>query len=300
MKEGQPERGVLMENDILELLQEKAPTFSKGQRAIAKYITESYDKAAFLTASKLGKTVGVSESTVVRFAVELGFDGYPSMQKAMREMVLNRLTAVQRIEVANDRIGDQDVVSMVLHSDMEKLRQTGEILDRDAFRASVNALLNAKRIYIVGVRSAAPLANFLGYYLGYMFRNVHIVTASGSSEMFEKMVGITAEDAVVAFSFPRYSTATLRAAGYCRSVGATVVGVTDNRQSPLAQYSDHVLLAKSDMVSLVDTLVAPLSVANALIVALAAKREKELAKTFSTLERVWEEYHVYEKREDGK
>jgi DNA-binding MurR/RpiR family transcriptional regulator len=237
---------------------------------------------------------------VVRFAVELGYDGYPSMQKAMREMVLNRLTSVQRIEVANDRIGDQDVVSMVLQSDMDKLRQTGEILDRDAFRAAVNALLGAKRIYIVGVRSAAPLANFLGYYLGYMFNNVHIVTASGSSEMFEKIVGITAEDAVIAFSFPRYSTATLRAAGYCRSVGATVVGVTDHRQSPLAQSSDHVLLAKSDMVSLVDTLVAPLSVCNALIVALASKREKELAKTFNTLERVWEEYHVYEKREDGK
>ena len=289
-----------MNGDILELLAEKAPTFSKGQRAIARFITESYDKAAFLTASKLGKTVGVSESTVVRFAVELGYDGYPSMQKAMREMVLNRLTSVQRIEVANDRIGDQDVVSMVLQSDMDKLRQTGEILDRDAFRASVNALLGAKRIYIVGVRSAAPLANFLGYYLGYMFNNVHIVTASGSSEMFEKIVGITAEDAVIAFSFPRYSTATLRAAGYCRCVGATVVGVTDHRQSPLAQSSDHVLLAKSDMVSLVDSLVAPLSVANALIVALASKREKELAKTFNTLERVWEEYHVYEKREDGK
>ena len=289
-----------MNGDILELLAEKAPTFSKGQRAIAKFITESYDKAAFLTASKLGRTVGVSESTVVRFAVELGYDGYPSMQKAMREMVLNRLTSVQRIEVANDRIGDQDVVSMVLQSDMDKLRQTGEILDREAFRAAVNALLGAKRIYIVGVRSAAPLANFLGYYLGYMFNNVHIVTASGSSEMFEKIVGITAEDAVIAFSFPRYSTATLRAAGYCRSVGATVVGVTDNHQSPLAQSSDHVLLAKSDMVSLVDSLVAPLSVCNALIVALASKREKELAKTFNTLERVWEEYHVYEKREDGK
>ena len=280
-----------MNGDILELLAEKAPAFSKGQRAIAKFITESYDKAAFLTASKLGKTVGVSESTLVRVAVELGYDGYPSMQKAMREMVLNRLTSVQRIEVANDRIGDQDVVSMVLQSDMDKLRQTGEILDRDAFRAAVNALLGAKRIYIVGVRSAAPLANFLGYYLGYMFNNVHIVTASGSSEMFEKIVGITAEDAVIAFSFPRYSTATLRAAGYCRSVGATVVGVTDHRQSPLAQSSDHVLLAKSDMVSLVDTLVAPLSVCNALIVALASKREKELAKTFKTLERVWEEYH---------
>lgn len=289
-----------MNGDILELLNEKAPSFSKGQRAIAKFITESYDKAAFLTASKLGKTVGVSESTVVRFAVELGYDGYPSMQKAMREMVLNRLTSVQRIEVANDRIGDQDVVSMVLQSDMDKLRQTGEILDRDAFRAAVNALLDAKRIYIVGVRSAAPLANFLGYYLGYMFNNVHIVTASGSSEMFEKIVGVTAEDAVVAFSFPRYSTATLRAAGYCRSVGATVVAVTDHRQSPLAHSSDYVLLAKSDMVSLVDSLVAPLSVANALIVALASKREKELAKTFNTLERVWEEYHVYEKQEDGK
>ena len=154
-----------MNNDILSLLQEKAPSFSKGQRRIAQYITESYDKAAFMTANRLGKTVGVSESTVVRFAVDLGFDGYPSMQKAMQEMVLNRLTSVQRIEVANDRMGDQDVVSMVLHSDMEKLRQTGETLDRDEFKAAVNAILKAKRIYILGVRSVAPLANFLGYYL---------------------------------------------------------------------------------------------------------------------------------------
>ena len=153
-----------MNNDILSLLQEKAPSFSKGQRRIAQYITESYDKAAFMTANRLGKTVGVSESTVVRFAVDLGFDGYPSMQKAMQEMVLNRLTSVQRIEVANDRMGDQDVVSMVLHSDMEKLRQTGETLDRDEFKAAVNAILKAKRIYILGVRSVAPLANFLGYY----------------------------------------------------------------------------------------------------------------------------------------
>ena len=289
-----------MNGDILELLAEKAPAFSKGQRAIAKFITESYDKAAFLTASKLGKTVGVSESTVVRFAGELGYDGYPSMQKAMREMVLNRLTSVQRIEVANDRIGDQDVVSMVLQSDMDKLRRTAESVSRDEFQACVDAILNAKRVYILGTRSAAPLANFLGYYMNYMFPNVHIVTASGTGEMFENIVGMKSDDVVIAFSFPRYSTATLRAAGYCRSVGATVVGVTDHRQSPLAQSSDHVLLAKSDMVSLVDTLVAPLSVCNALIVALASKREKELAKTFNTLERVWEEYHVYEKREDGK
>ena len=287
-----------MKNDILLLLQSKAPTFSKGQRAISKYITEAYDKAAFMTASKLGKTVGVSESTVVRFAVELGFEGYPSMQKAMQEMVLNRLTSVQRIEVANDRIGDQDVVSMVLQSDLEKLRQTGDLLDRDAFRAAVAAILKAKRIFILGVRSAAPLASFLGYYLGYMFYDVNIVTASGASEMFEKIVSVTSEDVVVAFSFPRYSTATVQGAKYCRSVGATVIGLTDTKLSPLAQHCDQLLLSKSDLVSLVDSLVAPMSIVNALIVALASSREQELAKTFNALERVWEEYNVYEKQDE--
>ncbi len=284
--------------DIMEVLQEKGPSFSKGQRAIAKFITESYDKAAFMTASRLGRTVGVSESTVVRFAVELGYDGYPSMQKAMREMVLNRLTSVQRIEVANDRIGDQDVVAMVLQSDMDKLRQTGEILDREEFRKSIQAILKAKRIYILGVRSVAPLANFLGHYLGYMFRDVHVVTASGTGEMYEQLVGVNAEDVVIAFSFPRYSASTAKGLTFCRSTGATVIGLTDSTLSPLAHSSDHVLLAKSDMVSLVDSLVAPLSVINAMIVALAAHREQELAKTFNTLERVWDEFHVYEKQEE--
>ena len=286
-----------MNRDIIQALQEMAPTFSKGQSAIAKYITECYDKAAFMTASKLGKTVGVSESTVVRFAVELGYDGYPSMQKAMREMVLNRLTSVQRIEVANNRFADHDVVSTVLQSDMEKLRQTEELIDRDDFSAAVNAILNSKRIYILGIRSTAPLANFLGYYLNYMFRNVHIVTASGTTELYEKIVGVNADDVLIAFSFPRYSSTTIRGARYCRSAGATVIGLTDSMLSPLAQNSDHVLLAKSDMVSLVDSLVAPLSVINALIVALASKKEKELARTFETLERLWEEHHVYEKQE---
>ena len=286
-----------MKNDILQLLQTQAHTFSKGQRAISKYITESYDKAAFMTASRLGKTVGVSESTVVRFAVELGFDGYPSMQKAMQEMVLNRLTSVQRIEVANDRIGDQDVVSMVLQSDLEKLRQTGDMLDRGAFRAAVSAILRAKRIFVLGVRSAAPLASFLGHYLSYMFYDVNIVTSSGTSEMFEKIVTLTSEDVVVAFSFPRYSTATVQGAKYSRSVGATVIGLTDTKLSPLAQHCDHLLLAKSDMVSLVDSLVAPMSIVNALIVALASRRERELAKTFNALERVWEEYNIYEKQD---
>lgn len=287
-----------MSYDILALLREKEPTFSKGQKRIARYITEDYDKAAFMTANRLGKTVGVSESTVVRFAVDLGFDGYPEMQKAMQEMVLNRLTSVQRIEVASNRIGDQDVVSMVLHSDMEKLRQTGEVLSREEFSAAVNAILKAKRVYILGVRSTAPLANFLGYYLNYMFNNVHVVSGFGTVEMFEKIVGITSEDVLIAFSFPRYSSSTTKGAKYCRSTGATVIGITDSRLSPLGVNSDHVLIAKSDMVSLVDSLVAPLSIVNALIVAIAAKRENELSQTFANLERIWDEYDVYAKNEE--
>ena len=289
-----------MSIDFFEILEKNSGEFSKGQRRIAQYITECYDKAAFMTANKLGKTVGVSESTVVRFAVDLGFDGYPSMQKAMQEMVLNRLTSVQRIEVANDRIGNQDVVSTVLQSDMDKLRQTAETVDRNEFQAAVNAILDAKRVYIIGVRSVAPLANFLGYYLNYMFNNVRVVTASGTSEMFEQVVGVNREDVVIAFSFPRYSAATLKAAQYCRTTGANVIAITDNRESPLAKVSDHVICAKSDMVSLVDSLVAPLSVINALIVAIAAKREKELHRTFESLERIWDQYHVYQKRDDNQ
>ena len=285
-----------MNNHFLAILQEKEPTFSKGQKRIARYITDSYDKAAFMTANRLGKTVGVSESTVVRFAVDLGFDGYPSMQKAMREMVLNRLTSVQRIEVANNRLGDQDVVSMVLHSDMEKLRQTSETISREEFSATVNAILKAKRVYILGVRSVAPLANFLGHYLNYMFNNVHVISGFSAGEMFEKIVGVNSEDVIIAFSFPRYSASTTKGARYCRSAGATVIGITDSKDSPLGLCSDHVLVAKSDMVSLVDSLVAPLSLVNALIVAIAAKREKELSQTFANLERIWDEYDVYEKQ----
>lgn len=285
-----------MREDILSMMQQKAYAFSKGQRKLAAYITESYDKAAFMTASKLGTTVGVSESTVVRFAVELGYDGYPEMQKAMQEMVLNRLTSVQRIEVANDRIGKQDVVATVLQSDADKLRQTAEMVNRQEFQLAVEAIKKAKRIYILGARSVAPLANFLGYYLNFMFNDVRIITASGASEVFERLVALDSDDVVIAFSYPRYSAATVKGAQYCRTTGATVVGFTDSRLSPLGQNSDHVIVAKSDMVSLVDSIVAPLSVVNALIVALTAGQEQKLAKTFDALERVWEEYNVYEKR----
>ena len=285
-----------MNHNFFSILQEKEPAISKGQKRIARYITDSYDKAAFMTANRLGKTVGVSESTVVRFAVDLGFDGYPSMQKAMREMVLNRLTSVQRIEVANNRLGDQDVVSMVLHADMEKLRQTSETISREEFNTAVDAILKAKRVYILGVRSVAPLANFLGHYLNYMFNNVHVISGFSAGEMFEKIVSVNSEDVIIAFSFPRYSASTTKGARYCRSAGATVIGITDSKESPLGLCSDHILVAKSDMVSLVDSLVAPLSLVNALIVAIAAKREKELSQTFANLERIWDEYDVYEKQ----
>ena len=285
-----------MENDFLAVMHEHTDSFSKGQRAIARYITDEYDKAAFMTAAKLGKTVGVSESTVVRFAVCLGFEGYPEMQKAMQEMVLNRLTSVQRLEVASDRIGDRDIVSMVLQSDVEKLRRTDETLDRVVFNKVVDAIVDAKRVYILGVRSASPLANFLGYYLRYLSDNVHIVTASGAGEMFEQIVGVNSQDAVIAFSFPRYSVTTVKGAQYCSASGAKVIGLTDSAVSPLAQVCDHVLLAKSDMLSLVDSLVAPLSVVNALIVAVSARRGKELSRRLDALENIWETYDVYEKR----
>lgn len=285
-----------MENDFLSVMKQHSESFSKGQRAIAQYITDEYEKAAFMTAAKLGATVGVSESTVVRFAVCLGFDGYPNMQKAMQEMVLNRLTSVQRLEVASDRIGDRDIVSMVLQSDMDKLRRTDETLDRQVFQDVVDAIVNAKRVYLLGVRSAAPLANFMGYYLRYLSDNVHIVTASGAGEMFEQIVGVNSSDAVIAFSFPRYSATIVKGAQYCSVSGATVIGLTDSVVSPLAQVCDHVLLAKSDMVSLVDSLVAPLSVVNALIVAVSSRRSQELSKRLDTLENIWESYDVYEKR----
>jgi len=285
-----------MKNDILSLLQANAHKFSKGQRAIAAFITECYDKAAFMTANRLGAAVGVSESTVVRFAMELGFDGYPAMQRSMQEMVVNRLTAVQRIEVANDRIGNQDVLATVIHSDIEKLRQTAEIVSRQAFLAAVDAIVKARRVFILGVRSAAPLASFLGYYLSQMLDTVHVVTSSGTSAVFEKIIGVDERDAVIAFSFPRYSTSTAQGAQYCRSKGAKVIGVTDSMQSPLGRSCEHVLLAKSDMISLVDSLTAPLSIVNALIVAIAASREGELEQKFAELERVWERYNVYEKQ----
>ena len=288
-----------MPRDVLASIQSNMSTFSKGQKLIANFILESYDKAAFMTASKLGKTVNVSESTVVRFAAELGYDGYPAMQKALQEMIRNKLTSIQRIEVSNDRIGDHDILSMVMQADMEKIRLTMEETNREAFTASVDAIVSARRIYIMGIRSASAITSFLGFYFNLIFDNVVVVHTSAASELFEQLLRVGEGDVVIGVSFPRYSRRTVGAMEFARKQGATVLAVTDSEASPLAAIADHALLAKSDMASFVDSLVAPLSLINALIVAVGRKKNDDLSETFGKLEKIWDEYEVYEKIEDG-
>lgn len=287
-----------MASDILDRLQENTERFSKGQKRLAEYIVGCYDKAAFMTAGKLGKTVGVSESTVVRFAAELGYEGYPGMQKELQEVLRNRLTSVQRMEAANDRLGGQEVVSMVIQADMETLRQTDAALDRESFGRAVQRILTARSVYLIGVRSSAALASFLNFYLRNMLDDVHLVEPTSVSEMFEQLLHVGQEDVVVGISFPRYSSRTVKTMRFCRSAGAGIVAITDSLQAPAAKQADHVLLAKSDMVSIVDSLVAPLSVINALIVALGRAKGTDLSRIYSELERIWEEYEVYERVEN--
>jgi DNA-binding MurR/RpiR family transcriptional regulator len=286
-----------MNRDILAAIQQEMPNFSKGQKRIGSFILESYDKAAFMTASKLGVTTKVSESTVVRFAAELGYDGYPAMQKALQEMIRNKLTTIQRIEVSNDRMGNHDIPSMVMQSDVEKIRMSLEELDRTEFAAAVDAIAGAKHIYIIGVRSSNALSSFLGFYFNLMFENVTQVHTTLASEMFEQLLWIGPEDVVIGVSYPRYSTRTVRAMEFARDQGAAVIAITDSERSPLAETATHKLLAKSDMASFVDSLVAPLSLINALIVAVGRKKNDEVSATFAKLENIWAEYEVYEKVE---
>ena len=284
-----------MKHDILTAIQDQTPTFSKGQKKIADFILESYDKAAFMTASRLGKKVGVSESTVVRFAAELGYEGYPDMQKSLQKMIRNRLTTVQRIEVTNDRLGDQDLLSMVLQSDIEKIRLTLDELDRNSFERAVDAIVNARKIYIIGVRSSSAIAAFMSFYFKLIFDNVVEVTANAASEVFENLLRVGEGDVVIGISFPRYSSRAVQAMHFAQDQGATTIAITDSEASPLAACAHHTLKARSDMASFVDSLVAPLSLVNALLVAVSQKKNDELANTFQTLEHIWDEYGVYEK-----
>ena len=289
-----------MQGDLIELIESVYPTLSKGQKKISSYILEHYDKAAYMTASKLGKEVGVSESTVVRFAIELGFDGYPELHRALKETLGMRLTAVQRMAVADDRISDEKVLESVLTSDADNIRVTLENVNRNAFDDAVEALLNARRIYVIGMRSSSAIAEFASYYLSVMFDDVRRVRTTSGSEVFEQLMRITPDDVMLAISFPRYSTRIVSAVDFATSAGAKVISITDSASSPIAKKAYATLTARSDMVSFGDSLVAPMSIVNALVVALGKRKKDEIKNTLSTLEAVWEEYNVYNKRSGDK
>ena len=284
-----------MDKDVLSAISESIGTFSKGQRRIASYILDNYDKAAFMTASKLGETVGVSESTVVRFAADLGYDGYPEMRKALQEIIKNCLTSVQRIEVSKDLIDNNNLPASVLSSDIEKIRYTMEGLDQASFDAAVDAIVHAKNIYIIGLRSSSALASFLGFYLNLLFPNVRVVSENSANEIFEQIIRVSSGDAFIAISFPRYSRRTIRAMRYARDMGATVIGITDTETSLVAHIATIKIYAKSNMVSFLDSLVAPLSLINALLLATANHSSDDLVSKFGMLEDIWAEYQVYEK-----
>ncbi|MGN0569325.1 MAG: MurR/RpiR family transcriptional regulator [Candidatus Fimenecus sp.] len=272
---------------------------SKGHKKLAQYIAENYDKAAFMTASKLGEKVGVSESTVVRFATEMGFKGYPELQKELQQMIKSKLTAVQRMEVSSTLIGEHDAIQKVLTGDMELIRDTLENVSESEFSKAVETINNAKRIYILGVRSSAALASFLYFYFNPVFENVVLVDTSSASEMFEQMFRISEDDVCVAISFPRYSKQTINALRFINDRGTKIIALTDSADSPIAEYADTLLVAKSDIVSVVDSLVAPLSLINALIVAVTFSRRDEVYNNFNELESIWDEYQVYDKSDGG-
>lgn len=287
-----------MNKNLLVLMEERMPEFSKGQKRIARYILDHYDKAAYMTASRLGSIVEVSESTVVRFAIEVGFDGYPEMQRALQELIRTRLTAVQRVDVTNSLIGEDDVLDKVLGSDADKIRRTLDEIDRKSFDEAVEKIVAARSIYIIGVRSSSTLAGFLNFNFRMILDNVKFVQTTSGSEMFEQIMSIGPEDVLIAISFPRYSKRIINAVEYATGASADVISITDSRQSPIAAGADQLLLARSDMVSFVDSLVAPLSIINAIIVAVARKKPDDVRERLEKLEHIWDEYDVYDKTQN--
>ena len=283
-------------NELLIRIDERYPKFSKGQKRLADYIKENYDKAAFLTAAKMGEAVGVSESTVVRFATQLGYKGYPEFQKALGELVRTKLNSIQRMEVTYGRIDRSEILATVLQSDIEKIKQTLESVD-NAFELAVDTILAAKKVYVIGIRSCAPLAKFLTFYLNLICEDVVEVDTNSSSEIFEQLIRIGEEDVIIGISFPRYSMRTLKALEFASNRKAKVITLTDSVNSPMNLYSSCNLIAKSDMASIVDSLVAPLSVINALVVALCMKKQDDVIETLETLEDIWDEYQVYSRDE---
>ena len=280
-------------NELLLRIKEKYKKMSKGQRRLADYVCNDYDKAVFLTAAKLGEIVGVSESTVVRFATQLGYKGYPGFQKALEELVRNKLNSIQRMEVTYGRISQSEILETVLQSDIDKIKMTLADIDHKAFDLAIDTLLNARRVYVIGIRSCAPLASFLGFYLNLVCDNVSVVDVNSSSEIFEQLIRINEHDVIIGISFPRYSMRTLKALEFANNRKAKVITLTDSVHSPMNLYSSCNLIARSDMASIVDSLVAPLSVINALVVALSMRKQKEVVERLESLEKIWDEYQVY-------
>lgn len=280
-------------NELMNRINERYSTLSKGQKLIAAYITDYYDKAVFLTAAKLGEVVGVSESTVVRFATHLGYKGYPQFQKALEELVRGKLDAVQQMENVYGRISQSEILTKVLQTDAMRIQDTLDTIDAQAFDLAVDSILHARHIYVIGIRSCAPMAEFLAFYLNIMFDNVRLLHTNSSSELFEQMLYIGREDVIVGISFPRYSMRVLKAMEFANNRNARVITLTDSIHSPMNLYSSCNLVAHSDMSSIVHSLAAPLSVINALIMALCMKRQKKVVKNLEMLENLWEEYQVY-------
>lgn len=280
-------------NELQMRIEEKYRDLSKGQKRVAEYVLDNYDKAVFLTAARLGEVVGVSESTVVRFATQLGYKGYPEFQKALEELVRNRLNSIQRMKVTYGRISQSQILETVLQSDIEKIKQTLNGIDHSAFNQAIDTILNARKIYVLGIRSCAPLAAFMSFYLNLLCDNVIAVNTNSSSEIFEQLIRIGEEDVIIGISFPRYSQRTLKALEFASKRKAKIITLTDSAHSPINIYSSCNLIARSDMASIVDSLVAPLSVVNALIVALCMKKQEEVIGTLETLEQIWGEYQVY-------
>ena len=287
------------QTDLVKNINDKYNSLSKGQKLLANYILNNYDKAVYLTAARMGKIVGVSESTVVRFATILGYDGYPKLQRALEEMAKNKLNSVQRMEVTFDRINKDNILKSVLHSDAEKIRLTAEEIDEEAFKNAIDMLLHAKKIYIIGIRSSAPLASFLSYYLGLIFDHVVMIQSNSTSELFEQLYRISEEDVLVGISFPRYSRSTLKAMEFASNRNAKLISITDSNASPMTKYCDCNLLARCDMASIADSIVAPLSVINAIIVGVCQQKQEEVVSTFASLEEIWNEYQVYRYDEEG-
>ena len=281
--------------NLLKQIEESYSKFSKGQKKIADYVISQYDKAAYITAAKLGKEVDVSESTVVRFAIALGYEGFPELQTALREIIKNKLTSLQRFEIISDKMEDEDILSKVMSGDISKLKTTMENLDKKAFSDAVTAISKAKTIYILGVRSSSALAAFMGFYFNLMFSNVKIVQTTSISEVFEQILRVDEGDVVIGITFPRYSRRTVKALEYAKSHNASVVAITDTEKSPIVAYSNYCLYAKSDTSSFVDSLVAPMSIINALIVAVGMQKKDETTIVFDKLEKIWDEYDVFNK-----